>query len=145
MFLTYLGSNAQGIWVSQSTGSTEVSTGLRDIEVVDTSVVWVITYEGSGGGSPRQDYSRTSDGGATWTPGIVPTSNQFWDWAQLAAINDSVAWAVFFNQAVNPVGLGQIWHTTDAGASWAIQDSGLIFSSAGESFPNVIHFFDDIL
>jgi len=141
MFLAYLGSNAQGVWLPQATAFTDVSSGLRDIEVVDTSVVWAISYDGSGIGLPRQDYTRTVDGGTNWATGSVPVPS-IWDWAHLDAISADTAWAVFFNTAVAPVGLGQIWHTTDGGANWVQQGVGSIYVTAGESFPNVIHFFD---
>jgi hypothetical protein len=141
MFIAYLGSNAQGVWVSQATGFNDVSSGLRDIEVVDTNVVWAISYDGSGANLPRQDYTRTIDGGTNWVTGAVPTT-AIWDWAHLDAINADTAWAVFFNTAVSPVGLGQVWHTTNGGTNWTQQGAGSIYVTAGESFPNVVHFWD---
>ncbi len=144
MLLAHVGSNAQGVWVSQATAFSTPSTGIRNISVVDTNVVWISSYDGSGGGFSRQDYSRTIDGGNTWEAGLIPT-NFVWNWAHISGSSATKAWAVFYNTSVTPQGQGQIWHTSDGGATWTQQGLGInpVYSSVG-SFPNVIHFFNDL-
>src|SRR5436190_18660932 len=141
-FLTYENSNAQGVWVSQATGFTTVSSGVRNISVVDTSVVWICPYDGSGGGFPRQDYSRTIDGGAHWQAGVTPAP-AVWEYAMIEGSSATSAWAVYYNAALSPAGNGQVWHTTNGGTSWTQQGANAIYTTLGQSFPNVIHFFDD--
>ena len=142
MLFTYLGGNAQGVWVSQATGFSTTSSGVRNIAVVDTSVVWISPYDGTGGQFPRQDFSRTIDGGAHWVTGTT-TAPPFWDYAMIAATDVNNAWAVFYNTAVSPAGQGLIFHTTDGGTNWSAQSPGVIYSTAGESFPNIIHFWNN--
>ncbi len=144
MIFACLGSFAQnGVWTTQATGFSSASTGIRNISVVDTNTVWVSVYDGAPGsaGLPRQDYSRTVNGGVNWVADTVPTS-AIWDWAMIEALDDSTAWAIFFNTAVSPVGLGQIWKTTDGGTNWTQQGLN-IYTTAQQSFPNVIHFWND--
>ena len=130
----------QGVWISQATSFVPVSSGVRNISVVDTNIVWVSAYDGSGVNLPRQDYSRTTDGGQSWHVGTVPTQNN-WDWSMIYAISDSTAWGVFFNTTFSH--LGQVWKTTNAGTNWVQQGAGAIYTSSTESFPNTIHFWDD--
>jgi hypothetical protein len=142
MFIACSGLHAQGVWVTQNTGFSSVSSGIRNISVVDTSVVWVTPYDGDPGSSglPRQDYSRTVDGGATWVADTVPTSS-IWDWSMIYALDDSNAWAVFFNSVF--LASGQIWHTSNGGATWTQQGAGSMYINTTDGFPNVIHFWND--
>ena len=139
MLLAYLGSNAQGVWTSQSTGFSATSSGVTNIAVVNANVVWVSALDA--GGAARQDYSRTTDGGAHWVTGTIPAPAN-WIYAMIAATDSSNAWAAFYNNAA-PKGLGQVYHTTDGGANWTQQAAGLIFSTTG-SFVDVIHFWDNL-
>lgn len=133
----YVGANAQ-VWVSQATGFSATSVGVRNISVVDANTAWISTYDGSGGTANKRDFSRTIDGGVTWTPGVVPApvSN---NWSMISAVDAQNAWAAFYN--ANGGG-GGIWHTADGGATWAQQGVGVIFTSTATSFPNVVHFWN---
>jgi hypothetical protein len=137
LFLFNLSVNAQGTWVSQATGFTPVSSGVRYVSPVDTNIVWICSYDGSAGGANRQDFSRTIDGGMNWTAGVVPVPASH-DWGMIFALNADTAWSVFYD-AVATNG-GGIWKTMDGGVTWAQQDSGLIYDAT--SFPNVVHFWD---
>ncbi|MBL7923146.1 MAG: T9SS type A sorting domain-containing protein [Bacteroidia bacterium] len=130
--------NAQGTWVSQATNFTDVSSGVRYVSAVDTNVVWICSYDGSGGGASRTDFSRTIDGGTTWTAANVTGVPATHDWSMIFGLDSNTAWSVFYN-AVAGSG-GGIWKTTDGGATWAQQGAGSIFNAS--SFPNVVHFWD---
>ncbi|HRH65419.1 MAG TPA: T9SS type A sorting domain-containing protein [Bacteroidia bacterium] len=136
LFLVSLGASAQYVWLSQSTGLIPVSSGVRFVSVVDSNTAWISTYDGSGGGANRTDFSRTTDGN-TWTPGNIPLGPDY-DWSMIFGLNADTAWAVFYN-ATNGSG-GGIWKTTDAGLNWTQQGGGSIFDA--NSFPNVVHFWD---
>jgi hypothetical protein len=141
LFIAYLGSYAQSAWITQSTNFVDDGSGIRDIDVVDTNIVWAIAYDGTTNNIPRQDYTRTVDGGAHWSTGLVPAGGN-WEWCHLDAINADTAWAVFFNSGISPLGLGKIYKTMDGGANWTQQGTNQIYITHGESFPNVIHFWD---
>ena len=130
--------NAQGIWVSQASNFTDLSSGVRNISAVDTNVVWISSYDGSGGGGSRQDFSRTTDGGATWVAGVTGAPATY-DWSMISATDADHAWACYYDAAA--VSGGGIWHTSDGGATWAQQGVGSIYNST--SFPNVVYFWDN--
>ena len=145
LLIAHTGIYAQGVWETQASGFSTPSSGVRNIAVVDTSIVWISARDGSGGGFARQEFSRTVDGGANWKEGTIPVPF-VWDLAHITATSASKAWAVFFNTSLTPQGQGQIWHTSDSGSTWNQQGvSGLntVYTTVGESFPNVIHFFND--
>ena len=139
VFSAVAGFGQVSLWYEQATGFTPVSSGVKDVYVVDTNVVWITAYDGSGSSLPRQDYSMTTDGGNTWTVGTVPVGSS-WEWAGMAAVNDTTAWAIFFNAAL--LQTGQVWHTTDGGATWTQQGAGQIYTNTLDAFPNNIYFWD---
>jgi photosystem II stability/assembly factor-like uncharacterized protein len=126
-----------GAWVSQATGFTPVSSGVRYVSPVDTNVLWICSYDGSGGGADRQDFSRTVDGGANWTAGVTPAPTTY-DWSMIHGINADSAFAMFYD-AVAGSG-GAVYRTADGGASWTQVGTGSIYDA--NSFPNVVHFWN---
>ena len=125
-------------WVRQASGFSPVSSGVRNVAAVDANIVWISSYDGSSATpANRRDFSRTTNGGATWTAGTIaaPTS---YNWSMISAVDSMNAWAAFYNSAA---GGGGIWHTSDGGVTWAQQGVGLIYTAA-TSFPNVVHFWN---
>ncbi len=129
--------NAQ-VWTSQATGFATASRGIRNVSAVDANNVWVSTYDGSGGAANSQDYSRTTDGGTTWTPGMITTPATF-NWSNIWAISATTAWACFYD-ASGATG-GGIFKTSDGGATWAQQGVGSIYNNTG-SFADIVYFWD---
>lgn len=124
-------------WVSQATGFTPVSSGVRYVSAADSNVVWISSYDGSGGGANRQDFSRTVNGGLNWTAGNTGAPANY-DWSMIFGVNADTAFSVFFN-AVAGSG-GAIYRTADGGATWQQVGAGSIFNAS--SFPNVVHFWN---
>jgi len=131
----------QGHWITKSSGFTPVSSGIREIYPVDTNVIWMISYDGdpNTNGIFRNDYSKSVDGGDTWTVGYTPANTGTYDWAGLAAIGADTAWAMSFNSVFNHGGL--IWKTTNGGATWDTIATS-IFTSTLDGFPNNIYFWN---
>ena len=130
--------HSQTVWISQATGFTPVSSGVRNVSVVDSNIVWLASYDGSGGAGNRQDFSRTLDGGNNWTAGITPAPPSY-NWSMIFGINATTAWAMFYN-SVAATGGGGIWKTTDGGMTWNQQGIGTMFTNTA-SFPDVVHFW----
>jgi len=127
---------AHAQWTSQATGFSAASVGVRDVCAIDANTVWIATYDGSGASAIIQNYSRTTDGGNTWIPGVVPAPADY-AFSNIAAVDGNTAWACFYK---HPSGGGGIWKTTDAGTTWAQQGVGSIYNVS--SFPNFVHFFN---
>lgn len=136
-FVPFSGLNAQ-TWVSQATGFTDPSRGLDEIIALDANTVWAKAYDGSGAGAEVQEFTLTTNGGTTWTPGIIDVGNPSLGINNISPVNSTTAWV----SAINGTdGTGSsIFRTTDAGVSWEQQNAGGFISSG--SFINFVHFFD---
>lgn len=127
-----------GQWEIQSTGFADSLRGLEQIWAVDNNIVWAIANDGSGNDSIIQEFTRTIDGGTTWTPGIIngatgltPTS--------IFALNADTAWAMLYNPDTDG---GKIFRTNDGGANWVHQPTALFVDSL-EAYPNLIYFWNE--
>lgn len=127
-----------GAWIEQASGFATANRGINHISIVDQNIVWATGYDGSGNGANVQEFTKTSDGGTTWTPGTVGVGNANLGISMIHAVSSTTAWA-----AVYPTGAGQtggIWKTTNGGATWSRQNSATYNNAA--SFTNVVHFWD---
>lgn len=129
---------AMAQWTPQATAYATPSRGVRNISAVDANTVWISAYDGSGGQATIQDFSKTTDGGATWTPGIVSAAPTTYNFSNLWAISATTAWACFYDGAANAG--GGIFKTTDGGTNWTQQGAGSIFNAT--SFPDFVYFWD---
>lgn len=126
-------------WAIQNTGFTAASRGLDEIHIVDANTVWAKGYDGSITNTNVQIFTKTTNGGTTWTPGTINVGSAALEITNLMPISTTVAWA----GAVHPNnGLGGVWKTTNGGTSWTKQNTAA-YSTAGASFFNVVHFFDE--
>lgn len=131
------GLNAQ-TWVTQATGFTAVSRGLDEIVAVDANIVWAKAYDGSPDGAIVQEFTRTTNGGTSWTPGVIDVGNALYEVNNIAPVDANTAWV---SALIPTEGNGVIFKTSDAGDSWVQQNDGG-FQSTGESFINGVHFFN---
>jgi photosystem II stability/assembly factor-like uncharacterized protein len=85
-----------------------VSVRLQAVSAVSDDVAWVSGLEGT--------YARTTDGGATWAPGVVPgaESLQFRD---VHAVDAHTAYLL----SAGSGDASRIYKTTDGGQSWSLQ------------------------
>lgn len=137
--------NAQ--WTEQGTGFDVEFRGLSQIQIIDANTVWALAYDGSGGGENIQEFTRTTDGGTTWTAGQIAIGDDTLEINNLCAVSADVAWVSAIINVAAPGdqssnGVGFIFKTTDGGASWEQQLSAG-FQVAGTSFLNAVYFFDE--
>ena len=92
-------------WIATPTG---VKARLRGLSARSDRVVWA--------SGDRGTIIRTTDGGATWRPSIVPDARAL-DFRDIDAVGDGVAYAL----SIGPGDASRIYKTTDAGTSWTLQ------------------------
>ncbi len=98
---------------------------LQAVSVVTQDTVWVSGHDGT--------YVCTTDGGTTWTAGVVPGADtlQFRD---VHAVNGSTAYLL----AAGPGDMSRIYKTVDAGTSWELQ----FVNDQPEAFFDCLDFWD---
>lgn len=135
-------SNAQ--WTSQATGFSDASRGLSQIKIVDANTVWGMAYDGSGLAANVQEFTRTTNGGISWTSGLIDVGNTVWELNNISPVSATTAWVSAINNITGDanIGVGYIYKTSDGGVSWASQCE-TCFQVAGTSFLNGVYFFND--
>lgn len=127
-----------GNWIVQNSGFSAASRGVNWVSIVDQNVVWATAFDGSGANANVQQFTKTTDGGNTWTPGNINIGNAGLGISMVHGISSSTAWLAAYPNAAGQ--LGGIWKTTNGGSTWTKQTTAT-FSNAA-SFTNVVHFWD---
>ena len=127
-----------GNWIVQNSGFSAASRGINWVSIVDQNVVWATAFDGSGGNANVQQFTKTTDGGNTWTPGNINVGNAGLGISMVQGISSTTAWLAAYPNAAGQ--LGGIWKTTNGGSTWTKQTTAT-FSNAA-SFTNVVHFWD---
>ena len=127
-----------GTWVDQASGFATVSRGLNYIDVVSSNVAWGAAYDGLSPTTYIVEFTRTTNGGTTWTASGISGYTSGWGTAMIMGTSNLKAWIPVFNATA---GGGRILATTDGGTTWIHQTTATFAAPAG--FPNVIHFWND--
>lgn len=130
---------AQPFWGERATGFSTASTGVNEIRYVDANNVWITGYDGSGGNAQFRVYSKSLDGGETWTPGAIALGSNDLGIGSLSPISSSVAYVAAFPNTATVQ--GGIWKTENGGTSWSKQPSAS-FNTGTDSFTNIVYFWD---
>ncbi|WP_447635137.1 T9SS type A sorting domain-containing protein [Flavobacterium microcysteis] len=126
-------------WATQNTGFTAVNRGLDEIHIIDANTVWAKGYDGNIANTNVQIFTKTTNGGTTWTSGTIGIGSSALEITNIMPISATTAWV----GAVHPTnGLGGVWKTTNGGTNWTKQNTSA-YSTPGSSFFNVVHFFDE--
>lgn len=127
---------APSVWTKQNTGFTTASRGIDQIFIVDPQVVWAKAYDGANPTGYIREFTKTTNGGTTWTPGSISfTNSTTYGVANLFAHSDAIAYAAMFPTGANG---GAIAKTTDGGLTWNITGS----PDYSTSWLNWVHFFN---
>lgn len=142
-FLSYNCLVAQS-WVQQNTGFTTASRGLSSINIIDANTVWGFAYDGSGAvNAPKvQEFTKTLNGGVTWTAGTIDIGNASWSINNLSPVNGTTAWvsAIDLSGGEGTPTPGGIWKTVNGGSTWTQQNTNA-FVGIG-AFINGVYFWD---
>jgi len=128
-------------WDTYASGFTTLSRGIESFEVVNQNVVWAVAYDGSGSAATIRDYTKTTNGGLTWTPGTINAAGvtSSYGLANISSTHQDTAWAAVFPITSTITAQG-IYYTSNGGTTWTKQSSALFNTST--SFANFVHFFN---
>lgn len=116
-------------WIEQASGFPPNTTPLWDVSAVDSNVVW-----GSTQGS--HEFTRTVDGGNTWTSGLI-TNAQGLGSSMIFGLSSATAYSAMMKiSGSNQAG---IYVTTNGGASWTRQATAYNHPA---SWADVVHFYN---
>jgi len=124
-------------WISQASSFTTIR-GIGYMSAADSNAVWAAAYDPTNPTGACSDFTHTTDGGNTWTPGVI-TNTTGLALAMVFGMNATKAYVPMYRvSGSKPQG---IYVTTDGGTTWTRQTTAL-FSNAN-SFPDCVHFFNE--
>lgn len=124
-------------WIKQNSGFTTVSRGIDQIQIINPFIVWARAYDGANPTAYIREFTRTVNGGITWTPGTIAFTNSAnYGVSNLFAMNDSVCYACMF--PISGTG-GKIVKTTNKGVTWTEQTTAPFTGS----WADFVHFFNE--
>ncbi len=127
-----------GNWIPEASGFATASRGINHIDIVDANTVWALAYDGSGTAANIQEFTKTINGGTTWTPQTINVGNTGLGISMISAIDSTTAWLAAFPNAAGQT--GGIWKTVNGGSTWSRQASATYTNAS--SFTNIVHFWD---
>lgn len=136
------GVNAQ-FWTEKATGFATPDRTLYSISIVDANVIWAQEYDSKTLDFKVKGFTRSTDGGETWTAGTIDLNVAVPDdlgISSITAVSATTAWISVY-PIVNSTSAGGIWKTTDSGTTWTKQTTAL-FSNLVDSYANFVHFWD---
>lgn len=136
------GANAQ-FWTEKATGFATPDRTLYSISIVDANVIWAQEYDSTTLDFTVKGFTRSTDGGNTWTAGTIDLNVAVPDdlgISSITAVSATTAWISVY-PIVNSSTAGGIWKTTDSGATWTKQTTAP-FSNLVDSYANFVHFWD---
>lgn len=118
-------------WVQQNS-NLPAGGAISNISIVDASTVWAAGFDGNqptGASAAYNGYTRTTNGGTTWTAGTVPAAATY-SFNSIGAASSTVAWASF--AGAGAAGGGYLYYTANGGTTWTQQlASGFPAASGG--------------
>jgi hypothetical protein len=135
LFFVSVGLSAQS-WTQQNTNFGGSSIYAKQICIVDQNIVWIKGANGVGGSQIRA-FSRTNNGGTTWSATIANgfTSTVYPKFFAAASYNNAFAVAsdTVSHQA-------SFWKTTDGGATWSTVSG--VLNNSPTTFADGVYFWD---
>ncbi len=104
-------------WTQQITNMSGTSIGVDQVSVVDSNIVWVNGFNGSGTTARAKVCSHTQDGGTTWVAGTYTGFGATVFAQVLSAVNYSKAFAIAMDTVSS---VASFWKTTDGGLNWSL-------------------------
>jgi photosystem II stability/assembly factor-like uncharacterized protein len=117
-------------WIEQASGLPPITIPIFSLSAVDSNIVWGSTQYGD-------EFTRTVDGGNTWTAGVI-TNAQGLASSMIFGISDVKAYVAMLRQSgTHPPG---IYTTSNGGITWTRQATAY---NNPASWPDVVHFYNE--
>lgn len=126
-------------WIVQNSGFTAASRGISYLHAVNNSVAWAIAYDGSTTGTTINEFTKTGNGGTTWTTGQVLGGSTY-GLGNICGVNENIAFVSLYNGVGAQNNTCGIYKTTNGGATWT-QLPGALQGSA--AFANNVYFWNE--
>lgn len=126
--------NAQ-TWTQQNTAFPGTSIGVDEISIVNASTVWVKGFNGSGTGPMIRAFSKTTNGGTTWTAGTIGLTGTIMPY-NFATSNGTRAFVIALDTVSSAA---SFWGTANGGTTWA-PVTGILNSTS--SFADGVEFWN---
>src|SRR5688572_6412298 len=126
---------ARSQWIQQNAGFTNDTLGFYEMSLPNKNTAWAVCFDitrGVNAGRFVLDFTRTTDGGATWIPGKMGNDHTL-QFANISAISETEAWVAMNKRFVTGGGL---YHTIDGGVTWEQSSPTEIFDE--NSYPNFV-------
>ena len=127
-------------WTQQNTNMSGTFIGVDQISVVDTNIVWINGFNGSGSTEKVKLLSRTQNGGNSWEAG---TYNGFGTTVYpyvLTGVTYNKAFAIAMDTLSN---VASFWKTIDGGANWSLVAN--VLNNGSTTFANAVLFWNSNL
>lgn len=120
-------------WTEYAANVPAANSGLNNVTIVDSNVAWGTGVNGTDG-TALSVFSKTTDGGLTWTGGTINFGNSTTGLSDFTAASANLAWAAGNGSSATTNG---VWKTSDGGTTWTKQ-----VAYGATSFPDIVHFWD---
>ncbi len=127
-----LGTKAQIVpspfWTNQNANYPNVSTGTQWFDAVDPNVVWCLGYNGTAPNANFNDFTRTINGGTSYSAGLVYADTLTFHPSSIEGIDGNTAWVTsYLNTTLNQ---GAIHTTTNGGLTWTNMTAANMYTNA---------------
>ncbi|MEI6062756.1 MAG: C10 family peptidase, partial [Bacteroidota bacterium] len=103
-------------WVSQASAFATASRGIQYVNAVDSLTVWATAYNGTTTTQTINEFTKTINGGTTWTPGQVLGGNVY-GLGNICALSGTVAYVDVYSSGTQDNTCG-VYKTSNGGTTW---------------------------
>lgn len=121
-----------------NTNFSNVAAGVVYLDAVDQNTVWAIGNDGFAPAKFINQYSKTTNGGTSFTSGTIYADTNTYVLANLDGIDGNTAWVSSYLKASQVQ--GAIHQTTNGGVTWTNMTAANMYTNTSSSFCNIVSF-----
>jgi photosystem II stability/assembly factor-like uncharacterized protein len=120
-----------------NTNFSNLAAGAVFLDAVDASTVWVIGNDGLAPSKFVNQYSKSTNGGTSFTSGTIYTDTNTYRIANMEGIDGNTAWVSAYLKAGQ--NMGAVHQTTNGGMTWTNMNAAGMYTNS-LSFCNIVSF-----